>query len=63
MMREIKMLLGLSPKTEAELAADREIQTLRSKYKTEQIGVHRARIMLRTKLMNELIEGPEPPAR
>lgn len=61
MMQRIKTMLGLSAQKDA--AADREINVLRSRLTVERLGLRRAGILLRTQLMDELIEGPERPPK
>ena len=62
MIREIRDMLGLNHRpSESEQLADREIRALRSRLNTENIGLKRARILLRTELLNEILKGPERP--
>ena len=67
MMQEIMAMLGFShrhstPSPEDE-TQDRQLRALRTRLSSETIGLTRAKILLRTELINEMMERRERPPK
>lgn len=60
-MTALRSMFG--KKSEEAILADRQLRALRSRLNVENIGLRREKIMLRTKLITEMLEGPERPKK